>query len=73
MINYPPPTAIPLCIFALWEVGAGTIAALILASGAFQFAVSMKLSLPRWLMTPEFSGAILILLAITFVPVILRA
>ena len=70
VINYPSPTAIPFCIIALQEGGSGTLAALILASGVFQIAVSMKLSLLRRLFTPAFSGAILILLVITFVPVI---
>ena len=70
VINYPSPTAIPSCIIALEEGGAGTLAALILASGVFQIAVSTKLSLLRRLFTPAFSGAILILLVITFVPVV---
>ena len=70
VINYPSPTAIPFCIIALEEGGAGTLAALILVSGFFQIAVSMKLSLLRKLFTPAFSGAILILLVITLVPVI---
>ncbi len=70
VINYPSPTAIPFCIIALEEGGAGTLAALIVASGIFQIAVSMKLSLLRRLFTPAFSGAILILLVITFVPVV---
>ena len=70
VINYPSPTAIPFCIIALQEGGAATLAALILVSGVFQIAVSMKLSLLRRLFTPAFSGAVLILLVITFVPVI---
>ncbi len=70
VISYPSPTAIPFCIIALEEGGAGTLAALILASGVFQIAVSTKLSLLRRLFTPAFSGAVLILLVITFVPVV---
>ncbi len=70
VITYPSPTAIPFCIIALEEGGAATLAALIVTSGLFQIAVSMKLSLLRRLVTPAFSGAILILLVITIAPVV---
>ena len=70
VINYPSPTAIPFCIIALQQGGASTLAALIIVSGIFQVAVSMRLSLLRRIFTPAFSGAILILLVITIVPVI---
>ena len=70
VITYPSPTAIPFCIIALQEGGAGTLAALIIVSGLFQILVSMRLSLLRRLVTPALSGAVLILLVITVVPVI---
>ena len=73
VITYPSPTAIPFCIIALDEGGASTLAALIVTSGLFQIAVSMRLSLLRRLVTPAFSGAILVLLVITIVPVIFRS
>ena len=73
IITYPSPTAIPFCVIALQEGGASTLAALIVTSGLFQLAVSMKLSLLRRVVTPGFSGAILILLVITIVPVIFRS
>ena len=73
VIPYPSPTAIPFCIIALEQGGASTLAALIVTSGLFQVAVSMKLSLLRRVVTPAFSGAILILLVVTIVPVIFRS
>ena len=73
VITYPSPTAIPFCIIALEEGGASTLAALIVTSGLFQLVVSMRLSLLRRVVTPAFSGAILILLVVTIVPVIFRS
>ncbi len=70
VIPYPSPTAIPFCIIALEEGGAATLAALIVVSALFQVAISMRLSLLRRLVTPAFSGAILILLVITIAPVV---
>ena len=67
---YPSPTAIPFCILALEEGGASTLASLILVSGVFQVLLSLRLSLLRKLVTPAFSGAVLILLVITFIPVV---
>ena len=67
---YPSPTAIPFCILALEEGGASTLASLILVSGVFQILLSLRLSLLRKLVTPAFSGAVLILLVITFIPVV---
>ena len=73
VITYPSPTAIPFCIVALQEGGPTTLAALIVVSGIFQIAVSLRLSLLRRLVTPAFSGAILILLVITIAPVVFRS
>ncbi len=73
IIPYPSPTAIPFCIIALEEGGAATLAALILASGFFQIVISMRLSLLRRLITPAFSGAVLLLMIITIVPVLFRS
>ena len=70
VITYPSPTAIPFCIIALQEGGPSTLAALIVVSSLFQVVVSMRLSLLRRLVTPAFSGAILILLVITIAPVV---
>ena len=73
IITYPSPSAIPFCIIALVEGGAGTLASLVLVSGLFQVLVSMRLSLLRRVVTPAFSGAILILLVITVIPVVFRS
>ena len=67
---YPSPTAIPFCILALEEGGASTLASLILVSGVFQILLSLRLSLLRKLVTPAFSGTVLILLVITVIPVV---
>ncbi len=67
---YPSPTAIPFCILALQEGGAPTLASLILVSGVFQVLLSLRLSLLRKLVTPAFSGTVLILLVITVIPVV---
>ncbi len=67
---YPSPTAIPFCILAMQEGGAPTLASLILVSGVFQIAMSLRLSLLRKLVRPAFSGAVLILLVITVIPVV---
>lgn len=73
VIPYPSPTAIPFCIIALEQGGASTLAALVISSGLFQIALSMRLSLTRRLVTPAISGAVLILLVITVVPVMFEA
>ena len=73
VIPYPSPTAIPFCIIALEQGGASTLAALIVTSGLFQLALSLRLSAIRRLVTPSISGAVLILLIITVVPVIFEA
>ena len=70
VIPYPSPTAIPFCVIALEQGGASTLAALIVTSGLFQVALSLRLSLIRRLVTPAISGAVLILLIVTVVPVL---
>ncbi len=70
VIAYPSPTAIPFCILALEEGGTSTLASLIIVSGVFQVLLSIRLSLLRKLVTPAFSGTVLILLVITVIPVI---
>ncbi len=72
IVPYPSPTTIPFCILALQEGGTGTLAALVLVSGVFQIALSLRMSLLRRIITPAVSGAILILLMITLAPVLFR-
>ena len=72
VVPYPWPTAIPFCILAVQEGGTGTLAALVLVAGAFQIVVSLRMALLRRLVTPAISGAVLILLMVTLVPVLFR-
>ncbi|MDE2802682.1 MAG: hypothetical protein OXK21_07360 [Chloroflexota bacterium] len=72
IVPYPSPTTIPFCILALQEGGTGTLAALVVVSGVFQIALSLRMSLLRRVITPAVSGAILILLMITLAPVLFR-
>lgn len=72
IVPYPSPTTIPFCVLALQEGGTGTLAALVLVTGVFQIALSLRLSLLRRIITPAVSGAILILLLVTLVPVLFR-
>ena len=73
VITYPSPSSIPFCVIAIQQGGFGTLAALVLTCGLFQLLVSMRLSLLRRLITPAFSGAILILLVITVIPVVFKS
>ena len=72
IVPYPSPTTIPFCILALQSGGTGTLAALIVVSGLFQIVVSLRMALLRRIVTPAVSGAILILLLLTLVPVLFR-
>ena len=72
IIPFPNPTAIPFCILAIQQGGTATLAALIVVSGAFQILVSWRMALLRRIITPAFSGAVLILLLLSLVPVIFR-
>ena len=73
VITYPSPTAIPFCIIALQEGGPQTLTTLIVISSLVQIIISMRLSVLRRLMTPAFNGAILLLLIITFIPVVFNS
>ena len=72
IIPYPSPTTIPFCILAFQQGGVGTLAALVLVSGVFQLVLSLRLVLLRRIVTPAISGAILILLLLSLVPVLFR-
>ena len=72
VVPYPSPSALPFCILALQQGGTDTLAGLLVAYGAFQVVVSMRMALLRRLVTPAISGAILILLMLTMVPVLFR-
>ena len=70
VVTYPAAIAIPFCVIALREGGPATMAALVVVSGLFQIAVSMRLSLLRRVVTPAVSGTFIILMVITTVAVI---
>ena len=70
VVTCPSAIAMPFCIVALKEGGPSTLAALVLASGLFQIAISMRLSLLRQLVTPTVGGTIILLMIITIVGVI---
>ena len=72
VVPYPAPNLLPFCILALQQGGTDTLAGLLVAYGAFQIVVSLRLALLRRLVTPAISGAILILLMLSLVPVVFR-
>ena len=72
VVPYPLPATLPFCILAIQQGGTDTLAGLLVAYGAFQIVVSMRMALLRRLVTPAISGAILILLMLSLVPVVFR-
>ena len=67
----PSAVAVPFCALALMEGGPKTLAALVLFSGLFSFAITLRLSLLRRVFTPTVTGTFNILLVITIISVIL--
>ncbi len=72
MVPYPSPTAIPFCILAFQQGGPTTLAALIVVYGILQILLSIRLAFLRRIVTPAISGAILILLLVSLVPVLFQ-
>ena len=68
----PSAVAVPFCALALVEGGPKTLAALVLISGVFSLAVTMRLSLLRRIFTPTVIGTFNILLAITIISVLME-
>ncbi len=68
----PSAVAIPFCALALMEGGPKTLAALVLFSGLFSFAIAMRLSLLRRIFSPTVIGTFNILLVVTIILVILE-
>ena len=66
----PLPIAIPFCALALMEGGPNTMAALVVFSGLFSFAITMRLALLRRIFTPTVTGTFNILLVITIMSVL---
>ncbi len=61
---------IAVCVAALVEGGPGLLAVLVVASSLFQFLLAARLSLFRKLVTPVVAGTVLMLIAVTVMPLI---
>jgi len=61
---------IAVCVTALVEGGPGLLATLVTISALFQFALSERLSLLRRIITPTVAGTVIMLIAVTVMPVI---
>ena len=61
---------IAVCVTALTEGGPGLLATLVIASSLFQFLLAAKLSLFRRLLTPTVAGTVVMLIAVTVMPLI---
>ena len=61
---------IAVCITALVKGGPALMASLIVVSSLFQFALAAKLSLLRRIITPVVAGTVIMLIAVTVMPVV---
>ena len=61
---------IAVCVTALQKGGPGLLATLVVASSLFQFLLAAKLSLFRRLLTPTVSGTVVMLIAVTVMPLV---
>ena len=61
---------IAVCVTAMVEGGPALMAALIVVSSLFQFALAARLSLLRRIFTPVVSGTVIMLIAVTVMPVV---
>ena len=61
---------IAVCVTALTQGGPGLLATLVVASSLFQFLLAAKLSLFRRLLTPTVAGTVVMLIAVTVMPLI---
>ncbi len=61
---------IAVCIAALAKGGPGMLATLVLASSLFQFVLSERLSLFRRVLTPTVAGTVIMLIAVTVMPIV---
>ena len=60
---------IAVCVAALAEGGPPLLATLVVVSSLFQFALSARLSLLRRILTPVVSGTVIMLIAVTIMPI----
>ena len=61
---------IAVCVTALVQGGPGLLATLVAISALFQFALSERLSLLRRIVTPTVAGTVIMLIAVTVMPII---
>ena len=61
---------IAICVTALVEGGPALLATLVVTSALFQFAFSARLSLFRRVLTPTVAGTVIMLIAVTVMPII---
>ena len=61
---------IAVCVAALLEGGPGLLATLVVASSLFQFLLAARLSLFRRLLTPTVAGTVVMLIAVTVMPLL---
>ena len=61
---------IAVCVTALSEGGPPLLMALLIVSSLFQFAFSARLSLLRRIVTPTVAGTVMMLIAVTIMPVV---
>ena len=61
---------IAVCVTALVEGGPGLLATLVAISAVFQFLLSERLSLLRRIITPTVAGTVIMLIAVTVMPII---
>ncbi|MCY4318141.1 MAG: purine/pyrimidine permease [Alphaproteobacteria bacterium] len=61
---------IAVCVTALMEGGPGLLATLVAISALFQFALSERLALLRRIITPTVAGTVIMLIAVTVMPII---
>ena len=61
---------IAVCVAALVEGGPATMASLIVVSSIIQFVLAARLSLLRRIFTPVVSGTVIMLIAVTVMPII---
>ena len=61
---------IAVCVAALVKGGPGLLATLVVASSLFQFLLAGRLSLFRRLLTPTVAGTVLMLIAVTVMPLV---
>ncbi|MDE0065746.1 MAG: hypothetical protein OXN44_02620 [Acidimicrobiaceae bacterium] len=59
---------IAVCVTALEKGGPGLLATLVIASSLFQFLLAAKLSIFRRLLTPTVAGTVVMLIAVTVMP-----